>query len=173
MGMSLRTRQILVASGLLVLICAWYWWWSRPEVQVPRTFARIQQGIQETSAGLVIDQLHPDYNVAGNWSGQLAQVGEEVPGKPDARALARQGLGALLLMHRDDPFTFSYHIDSLTRGDDGEVTAEVSIQIGTRSGSGAPLLDPPLLRHRFVLARSGWLSAAYLIRSHEPIHLAL
>ena len=49
--MPLRTRQILIASGLLVVICAWYWWWSRPEVQVPRTFARIQQGLQDSSAG--------------------------------------------------------------------------------------------------------------------------
>jgi hypothetical protein len=163
-----RLRRILLATVAAVAFIAWYLYWGSAGVQAPRTFARIRAGIEEGRAGLVFDQLHPDYSIKDSWPNQIAEYADLV--SPGAlRPLAQQGLQSVLSMHADDPLVMGYDIHRIETLADGSVQVEVSIHFSTRSGHAVPIVDPPLVHKRFILSRASRIFPALYIRSHEAL----
>jgi hypothetical protein len=161
-----RLRRYLPALVAAVAFVAWYLYWCSPRVQAPRTFARIRAGIEEGSAGAVIDQLHPGYSIKDSWPNQLADYGDLV--SPGAlRAFAQQGLNMMLRAHADDPLLMSYDLHRIEALADGTVQVDASIQFSTRSGRALSLIDPPLVHKRFILSRASSIFLALSIKSHE------
>jgi hypothetical protein len=166
--MNARLRKILLLTGAAAAFIAWYLYWGSPGVQAPRTFARIRAGIEEGSAGLVFDQLHPDYSIRASWPNQLAEYGDLV--SPGAlRPLAQQGLQMVLRSHADDPLVMGYDLHRIEVLGDGTVRVEVSIQFSTRSGRAISIVDPPLVHKHFILSRASSIFPALYIKSHEAL----
>jgi hypothetical protein len=166
--MDARLRKILLLTGAAAAFIAWYLYWGSPGVQAPRTFARIRAGIEEGSAGLVFDQLHPDYSIRASWPNQLAEYGDLV--SPGAlRPLAQQGLQMVLRSHADDPLVMGYDLHRIEVLGDGTVRVEVSIQFSTRSGRAISIVDPPLVHKHFILSRASSIFPALYIKSHEAL----
>jgi hypothetical protein len=163
-----RLRRIVLALAAAVAFIAWYLYWCSPGVQAPRTFARIRAGIEEGRAGMVIDQLHPDYSIKASWPNQIAEYGDLV--SPGAlRPLAQQGLQMVLSAHADDPLVMSCDLHRIAVLADGTVQVEVSIQFSTRSGRAVSIVDPPLVHKRFILSRASSIFPALYIKSHEAL----
>jgi hypothetical protein len=161
-----RQRLIIASCATLAFIC-WYWYWSSASIQVPRTFTRIREGVNESRSGLIMDQLHPDYSIKECWPTVFAEYGGLAsPG--GFRLLAQQGVQLLLRSHADDPVVMSYDLHKIAVQPDGTVLVDVSIQFSTRSGQVLGLVDPPLTHKHFTLARSSAIFPALSIVSHEP-----
>jgi hypothetical protein len=163
-----RRRTILLVLVAAAAFIVWYLYWCSPGVQAPRTFARIRAGIEEGRAGLVIDQLHPDYSVAACWPNQFAEYGDLV-NLGALRTLAQQGLQMVLRTHADDPLLMSYDLHRIEVLADGTVQVEVSIQFATRSGHTVAIVEPPLVHKRFILSRASSIFPALYIKSHEAL----
>lgn len=167
-GMDPRRRKILLAAIAAAAFIAWYLYWGSPGVQAPRTFARIREGIEEGRAGLVFDQLHPDYSIKASWPNQVAEYGDLV--SPGAlRPLAQQGLHMVLRSHAEDPLVMGYEIHRIEPLPDGTVRVDVSIRFSTRSGRTVDLVDPPLVHKHFILSRASAIFPALYIKSHEAL----
>ena len=65
--MPITRSRLLLTLGLGAAFIAWYFYWSSPGVQIPKTFARIREGVNESRANLIIDQLHPEYSIKRCW----------------------------------------------------------------------------------------------------------
>jgi hypothetical protein len=167
-GMDPRLRKILLGAVAAVAFIAWYLYWCSPSVQAPRTFARIRTGIEEGRAGLVFDQLHPDYSIKASWPNQLAEYGDLV--SPGAlRPLAQQGLQMVLRAHGEDPLVMGYELHRIEALADGTVQVDVSIHFSTRSGRAVDIVDPPLVHKHFILSRASAIFPALYIKSHEAL----
>lgn len=166
--MPITRQRLIIALGAMLVFMGWYWYWSSPSVQVPRTFTRIREGVNESRAGLILDQLHPDYSVKDCWPNLFNDYGGlATPG--GFRLLAQQGVQLLLRSHADDPVVMSFDLHKITAQPDGSVQVDVSIQFSTRSGNSLRLIDPPLVHKHFVLARASSIFPALYIASHEPL----
>jgi hypothetical protein len=171
-GMSPRLRQLLVLAVAAAVLCGWWLYLRSPDVQVPRTFARIKQAVDGARGGMLVDQLHPSYSIKACWPGLVGDLGIE-PSEDQLRAFAQTGIQMTLRGHADDPLVLTYEIHRIEPQDDGTVAAEVTIQIGTRSGQHAPEFEPHLVHQRFVLERSSFPFPALYIKSHKPFTVNL
>jgi hypothetical protein len=170
--MTPRLRQALIAGLAAAILLGWWLYLRSPSVQVPRTFARIKQAVDGARAGMLVDQLHPDYSVKACWPGLGGDLGIE-PSNEQLLMFARQGIQVVLQSHADDPLVLSYEIHRITAQDDGSVVAEVTIQISTRSGQRTLDIEPPLVHQRFVLERASAIFPALYIKSHKPFSVNL
>ena len=166
--MPITRSRLLLTLGLGAAFIAWYLYWSSPGVQIPKTFARIREGVNESRANLIIDQLHPEYSIKRCWPNLLAEYGDlAAPGQ--LLLLARQGLQIVLRSHADDPLVMTYDIHRITDRGDGTYEVDVSMQLSTRSGHAVSIVDPPIVHKRFILARASSIFPALYIKSHEPL----
>ncbi len=163
---------MIILAVVAVVLGGWWLYLRSPNVQVPRTFARIKQAVDGAHAGMLLDQLHPDYSIKKCWPGLTGDLGIE-PSEEQLRAFAQAGIQATLQGHNDDPLVLTYEIHRIEPQDDGSVAAEVTVQISTRSGQHAPEFEPHLVHQRFVLERSGFLFPALYIKSHKPFTVNL
>lgn len=165
----MRRRPLLIAAIAIPLaILAYFWWWSRPEIQAPATFRRLAAAFGDLDAGDLMAEVHRGYDIAGHWTEVVGRHAD--PGLlagPDRRQAASDLLRRVFLLHRGNRLAFSWRINALRPLPDG--TVEVRADIGLKPESGSPLrIDPPLQNLRFILARDGWWPSLR-IRDHDPV----
>jgi hypothetical protein len=168
-----RSRQIAIAIAAVVLL-AWFLHWRTPAMQSERLFSRLKSAIENGRAGAVLELLHADYAMRACWPAQFAADGAGVEGLDDAglRLLALRGLTVVFQLQASDPFVLGYRIDRVETLADDSVSAEVTLDLATRSGHHPLRFQPTLVHQRFILKRSGWWPTL-TIAGHAPFVVAL
>src|SRR5258708_38381063 len=126
--MSPRLRQMLVAGLVAIILSGWWLYLRSPSVQVPRTFARIKQAIDEARSGLLLDQLHPDYSIKVCWPGLGGDLGL-TPSDDQLRLFARQGIPMALHGHTNAPLALSSESHHIEAHDDRSIHPPATLRI--------------------------------------------
>lgn len=165
-----RLRLMIILGASLVTLC-WFLWWSSTSVQADRTFGRLKVAIEQGRAGGVLDNLHPNYDLASAWPNQLGGDGAKMVNNATMRLLVQRGLTALFQLQSADPFVFRYTIANVESQPDDTVAVTVTIDLSTTSGHRPLTFTPSLTNQRFILAQDGWWPALY-VRSHIPFNVS-
>jgi hypothetical protein len=172
--------RVGLAGLALVGIClGWWLHLRRPEVQVPATFARLAEAFADNDAAGVVATLHPDYDWQAAWPTVFnhqddlkAMLGKSNDPELDRpRGLAKAALRQWFIQHITNRLELTWTVREWRANDDGTITCFADLSLNAANGS-LVKIDPPLQRHRFVLAGYG-IGPRLRILSHERIPVQL
>ncbi len=157
-----RLAAILAA----VLVLGWLLYSSQqrdPQSAAQALFLRLQDEIKDHDAAGVIQELHPRYDIAQEWGGEISEEGADA--QANLRTQAKRGL-ALLMMQQGDGMRLDFALSHLQVQGDGTVAVDASLGVGS---GGARLMVSPQPAHHFVLAWSGIFWPRLKVLQHDPI----
>lgn len=165
-----RLRRLLPLIIGVVVVVAAAWWLHRRTVPVQTRLllGRMESAVASRSAGALVGQTHPDYDMVQHWSRILTQ--SEFSDQAASRDLVKRLLQAVFFMHRERPL----QLEARLTGEpsllpDGRIEIRASFHLATTDGSVPYRFDPPLTKHRLVLARTSWFSGRLAIIDHDPL----
>lgn len=157
-------RNLLIAAAVvLVLLLGYDQYRRQASIQVPATFARLQEAVVDHDASGVLACVDRSYDFSGKWPRLF-------PDPQTARGDAQRLLALAFLHGRQDELTCEWTLHGMTPRPDGSIQALVSLTV---SGGPFSRAVPALVRHPFILVRGGWLSGYYRITDHAPFELTV
>ena len=156
-----KRNWLLLATAVILALVTWDQWRRQPAVQIPATFARLEQAIADHDAADVMACVDRRYDFHAHWPELFA---DQEKGRSDAQRLL-----ALAFLHIGrEEVTMRWTLDAMDVHADGGVQALVTLTV-----TGGPFTKamPPLSHHAFLLRRSGWISGYYRIIDHAPFAL--
>ena len=165
----------LAVIALTVVCGGWWLHLRRPSVQVPATFAHLAEAFADNDAAAVVASLHPDYDWQAAWptifnhqDDLKAMLGKSNDPELDRpRGLAKAGLRQWFLQHITNRLELTWAIQEWRERDDGTIECFADLSLTAANGS-IIKIEPPLKRHRFILAGYG-IGPRLRILSHDQI----